>query len=263
MAYRLIATDLDGTLFGHDLVISERTRKALRAARARNIEVCVATGRMFCSALKVTHPLGLSAPLITYQGALVGNPVTREFLWHQVIARELADRVIQDLQAMGLHVNLYIDDRLLLEHLTPEAERYTALNRMEAEQVKFSDIGGDPTKIVAIGDPEELTRAVDTFQGRFGDRLSITTSIPEFLEFTVQGAHKGAALAKVCRRLDIAPHEVIAFGDGMNDASMLEFAGLGVAMASGSQRLCQLAQRVAPAMEQDGVAQILEELVLN
>jgi len=91
----------------------------------------------------------------------------------------------------------------------------------------------------------------------------VTTSYPFFLEFFNRKAGKGWALARVCRRLGVAPEEVAAFGDGRNDLDMVRWAGLGVAMASGPPELLEAADHVIDGPPGEGVALFLEEHLLG
>lgn len=258
---RLIATDLDGTLFGPDLRISPRTREVLESASERGIKLCLATGRMVRATMPFVAQLPVRAPLITYQGALIADPATGEWLWHRPVPRPLADEVVALSREFGLHVNLYLGDRLLLEAITPEAEFYMGLSRVEPEVVRFGDVTGDPTKVTAIGDADRVQLAYEALAPRFEGRLNVATSLPQLLEFTHPEADKGKALAEVCRRLDIPRDEVVAFGDGLNDLSMLEYAGLGVAMGNGAPALKAKAGAIAGPLAEDGLARFLEDLL--
>src|SRR5262249_37068032 len=125
---RLVAIDLDGTLFGDDLVISAASRAAIAAVQARGVRVTLATGRMFRSTLPYAQELGISTPLICYQGALIRDPVSAATLFHLPLAQELALQVIGALQARGLYPNVYLNDNLYVAELNPGTEFYARLN---------------------------------------------------------------------------------------------------------------------------------------
>ncbi|MGE5708251.1 MAG: HAD-IIB family hydrolase, partial [Bacteroidota bacterium] len=116
------------------------------------------------------------------------------------------------------------------------------------------------TKILAIGSVEQADTWLEALQKRLGDRLYITKSQANFLELAPLGISKGEALAFLAESLGVAREEVVAFGDGMNDAEMLTYAGLGVAMGNAADGLKKFADRVAPSIHEEGLAQVLEEL---
>jgi Cof subfamily protein (haloacid dehalogenase superfamily) len=257
MTYKLVATDLDGTLVGRDLAISPRTLKAVQG-----VHFVMATGRMFRSTLPYARQCEVLTPLITYQGALIRDHRTMEDLWHRTLEAELAAEALEALAETGLHVNVYVNDEMLVEKLTPQSELYSRISLVEPRVVSsFLDPQlGQPTKIVAIGDPAQIDHWVPQLQRRFGSRLYVTKSIPPFLEIASPRVSKSQALAHLAERFGIRREEVIAFGDGMNDLDMLEWAGCGVAMGNAAEVVQATADRVAAPITEDGVARILEEL---
>lgn len=262
--FRLLATDLDGTLFGHDLVISPRTRKALARLAERDCRLAIATGRMFRATLPIAEDLGVTLPLITYQGALVRCPLTRVDTWHQPLPRALAGEALEALAESGLHVNLYLDDELVLRDRTPEAESYLALARVTPVMCASWEeamIAHEPTKIVGIGPEAKVVALVAAFRERFGDRLFVTQSQPTFIEITHPAVNKGAALDRLAASLGIAASEIVAVGDGQNDVEMIGYAGLGVAMGQGHAALKAAAGRVTKPLAEDGVACLIDDLI--
>lgn len=260
--YKLVATDLDGTLFGRDLAISHRVRQAVQRVHDAGVPFVMATGRMFRSALPYARECQVTTPLITYQGALIRDHRTMQDLWHRTIPVDLASEALDALAGTGLHVNLYVDDELLIDRHTPQSELYCQVSRVEPRLVEslHGALAAEPTKIVAIGEPDEIDRWLPLLQERFRDRLYVTKSIPLFLEIANPRIKKSVALAHVAGLLGIRPEEVLAFGDGMNDLDMIEWAGCGVAMANGPEALKQVADRVTAHVKEDGVARVLEEL---
>src|SRR5262245_41414071 len=119
MPIKLIALDLDGTVFGDDLVVTPRTRAAIGAARAGGVHVALATGRTFGSARRIAADLGADAPLICYQGAWVRDPATGATLLHQTVPRPIAAAVIQMARAGDWQCNLYVDDQVYVEQVKP------------------------------------------------------------------------------------------------------------------------------------------------
>ena len=159
-------------------------------------------------------------------------------------------------------MNLYVNDELLIESLTPQAELYSRISQVEPRKVKslYEAAASEPTKIVAIGEPEAIDHWTPLLKERFGDRLYVTKSISRFVEIANPQISKSKALSHLCERLGIKREEVIAFGDGMNDFDMIEWAGCGVAMGNAPDALKAVADRVTTHVREDGVACVLEEL---
>lgn len=262
MTYKLVATDLDGTLVGRDLQISPRVLRAVQRVHASGTHFVMATGRMFRSTLPFAQACDVVTPLITYQGALIRDHRTMQDLWHRTIAADAAREALDALAETGMHVNIYVNDELIIENLSPGAELYARISQVEPRLVKslYEAVATEPTKIVAIGEPDQIDHWTPLLQERFAGRLYVTKSISRFVEFTNPQISKSVALSHLCERLGIKREEVIAFGDGMNDLDMLEWAGCGVAMGNASDAVKAAADRVTSHVKEDGVAHVLEDL---
>jgi len=225
--------------------------------------VLVVTGRMFRSVRPYLQEAGIDDPVICYQGALVADPRTGEWLLHRPMDVPLAHEVIEAVDAAGFHMNVYIDDKLFVEELNEEAVTYASHARLEAHAVGdlLAWLDRPTTKIVVVGEPEALDRLQDELRARFDGRAFIAKSLPIFLELALPGVSKGSALEFVCERLAIEPAAVVAFGDGANDVELLEAAGLGVAVADADAALKPIAGWTVPSVDDDGVAGFLDALV--
>lgn len=263
MKPRLIATDLDGTLFGSSRQVSERTLSALARVQRAGIRLVFATGRMYRATVPYAHACGITTPLVTYQGAWIRDPMTQATWWHRTMARDLALEALSALEDTGLHVNCYVEDEFLIERKTPQAEAYQRISGVAPRQVASfaAAMTHDPTKLVAIGEPEEIAHWLPRLQQRFLGRLYVTESLPTFIEIAHPEVCKSAALRHLTEHWEIDPAEIVAIGDGMNDLDMLRFAGVGIAMGHAPEAVRQAADRVAPPVEEDGLAQILEEIL--
>ena len=262
-AVRAVAMDLDRTILPDTLEFTPALVRAVGRARGAGIEAIVATGRMFASARPYALQLGVTAPVICYQGALVADPATGEWLLHRPMDVALAHEVIEAVTAAGFHMNVYVDDRLFVEELNDEAVTYAGHARLEAHAVGnlLAWLDRPTTKIVVVGEPEALDGLQDDLRAQFDGRAFIAKSLPIFLELALPGVSKGAALEYVCGRLGIDPAAVVAFGDGANDVELLETAGLGVAVADADAALGPVAGWTVPSVDDDGVAGFLDALV--
>jgi Cof subfamily protein (haloacid dehalogenase superfamily) len=241
-------------------VLRPRTRAAIHAVRAAGIHVIVVTGRMFQAVRPYLEQAGLDDPVICYQGALVADPVTGEFLRHVPIplsaARVAMDAVIE----AGFHLNCYVDDELYVAEETPEAHAYADLNRVDMHVVGDLRVWlrEEPTKLVAVGEPEALDGLEAVLKPRFRGLLFVSKSLPHFLEFAHPDVSKGTGLAFVAERLGFTAAETVACGDGENDRELLDWAGYGVAVANAHAEILARADLVVPDVEHEGVASLLE-----
>lgn len=266
MTIKLVAIDLDGTLMGPDLVISGRNRAAVAAATARGVRVTIATGRMVRATAPFARLLGLSSPLICYQGAMVADMETGAVLMHQPVPLDLAREVLDLARERSWHLHLYIDDEMWVEALTPQVAAYTALAATIRPRVMGElrqALDRPPTKMLIMGPPDETQRTLAVLRERFGGRLYLTWSLPTYAEIARAGCSKGAALEWLAARLGIAREETMAIGDAPNDAEMVRWAGLGVAMAGAGPELRAAADHVTASLAEDGVARAIERFVLG
>jgi Cof subfamily protein (haloacid dehalogenase superfamily) len=260
---RAVAMDLDRTILPETLELRPRLIDAVRAVAAAGVVPIVATGRMLRSSLPFALELGVTAPLICYQGALIADPQTGEWLRHEPMPVPLAREVIEACRKRDQHCNVYVDDELYVDELNVYALEYARHAKLEAHPVGDLErwLTEPTTKIVVVGEPELLDALQIELRAEFGDRLFIAKSLPFFLEVAQPGVSKGSALEWVCDRISIEPANVVSFGDGANDIELLRDAGFGVAIEGADQILLDEADATVPGPEHDGVARFLEALV--
>jgi Cof subfamily protein (haloacid dehalogenase superfamily) len=259
----LIATDLDGTLFDHTLDIKPRVRRALAAAQQAGHAVTLATGRMYRSARPVAESLRVEYPLICYQGALVCD--AEQVVYHRTLPLEIAQDALVFAEEQGIHVNAYVDDRLFVAEQTPEAEFYVSLSpTVQLEQVgdlkRF--LTREPTKVVFIGTEADATRLLPLATARWGNVAQVVRSHIRFVELTHPAVSKGRALLHLAESLGIPPERTLAVGDNLNDLSMIQAAGVGVAMGNSPPELQEAADWVAPPVWEEGLAAAIERFIL-
>jgi Cof subfamily protein (haloacid dehalogenase superfamily) len=243
-------------------VLRPRTLSALARTRDAGLHVIVVTGRMVQSLRRVLDPAGLHDPVICYQGAAV-VAADGEWLLHVPIERGLAIEAIAAVEAEGYDPNVYVGDELYVSRITPGSEAYANFQLIPIHEV--GDVKAwlpeSPTKIVCVGDPDELDRVGERMRARFGGRLWVTKSLPKFLEFAALGVSKGSGLEFLSERMGFSREHTIAFGDGENDVELVEWAGYGIAVANAHERVKAVAEWICPAAADEGVAQVLEALL--
>ena len=244
-------------------MLRPRTHQAIAAARARGSHVIVVTGRMFRSTRPYLADAGLDDPVVCYQGAVVADPVSGEWLRHVPIPRAVALEAIDAVVAAGFHVNCYVDDELYVAKVTPEAQAYAGFQHLYIHEVGdlHAWLGTDPTKLVAVGDPDALDALEDVLKPQFRGRLFVSKSLPHFLEFAHPDVNKGSGLAFVAEQLGFTAEETVAAGDGENDRELLDWAGFGVAVANAHDDILARADLVVPSVHEEGIALLLEAFV--
>jgi len=254
------AVDFDRTLVAEDAILRPRTQDAIRAARAAGVHVIVVTGRMFRSIRPYVLEAGIDDPVICYQGAVVADPVTGEFIRHVPIPLPDALDVVDTVVAAGFHLNCYVDDRLYVAEVTPEAQRYAGFQHLDIHAVGplHAWLKQQPTKLVAVGDEHALDELEAELKPRYAGRLFVSKSLPYFLEFAHPEVSKGAGLQFVADRLGFDAAHTAACGDGENDRELLDWAGFPAAVANAHDDILRRARLVVPRVEDEGVAALLE-----
>jgi Cof subfamily protein (haloacid dehalogenase superfamily) len=263
--YRLVVMDLDGTARSRRLGITSGVRGAIEAARARGVRVCVATGRMWRSAVPWVDALGVDPPAILYNGGQVFDFETGRTLYERRLpgatARVALELVRRDAE---MQPHLYVDDRVLVERPHPLTDAYTADDGLTAEVVPSFEpfLAADPHKVLVIGSREHVEALQRAVLGA-GLPVHAVQSEPVYLEILPPGVSKGEALQAMCGALGLAPAETIAIGDNWNDAEMIEAAGLGVAMGHAPEGVRAKADYVCGTAEEEGVREVIERFVLG
>jgi Cof subfamily protein (haloacid dehalogenase superfamily) len=243
-----------------DLALRPRTLAAIAASRSAGIRFIVVTGRMFRSVRPYLEQAGIEEPVVCYQGAVVAEPVSGTFLRHEPIPLALAREAIAAVEREGYGLNCYVGDELYVASPTPEARRYAEFQHLPIHTVGplLDWLEEPPTKLVTIGDPDELDALESRLKAEFDTRLFISKSLPYFLEFASPDVTKGSGMAFVAEHLGLEASRVVGIGDGENDVELLQWAGYAVAVANAHRRVLAEADLVCPSVQEEGVAQVIE-----
>jgi len=266
---RLLALDLDGTLVGPDLILRPRTRAAIRDALHRGVHVALATGRMATSAVPFATELGLHDPIIAYQGALVREMPGRgqrlgRLVHHRPLPAAVARETVAWTRARGFAPHLNHLERFIIPSGDPRTDDYSAFLGARAEIVPDLErwIRHPVSKVLAVGDVGAPLAHLAAARAHFTGRAEVTVSHPEFLEFLATGVSKGMAVRWLARHLGIPLDQAMAMGDQFNDLEMIALTGHGVAMPSAPPEVRAAARYVAPPVEDEGAAQVIEALII-
>jgi Cof subfamily protein (haloacid dehalogenase superfamily) len=266
---RLIAVDLDGTLLNSQHEMTARTEKALKAAVAKGIQVVIATGKTFHAAENLVKRLGLKTPGIFVQGTVTYN-ADGTLHSQQTLDTRVARQIITFAEDRGHQLGIYSGGRILVRKLYPRVEEWATQyhepmpESVGALQNILDNISVN--KIIAIY-PDDARRVQAlrwqlTMQINGAARI-LSAGIADEIEILPPNASKGSALKTLIKELGVPAAQVLAIGDGENDIEMLQLAGVGVAVGNASQHVKEIANAVVASNDSDGVAEALEQFVLN
>jgi Cof subfamily protein (haloacid dehalogenase superfamily) len=263
---RLVALDLDGTLVGPDLAISTRVRESIVRARERGTDVTIVTGRMFAATRPFAQTLGITGPLVCYQGAAIFEAATGAVLRETPVDQGVTRQVLAWAEEHQVHAQCYAGDKLYVQQINRFSKRYTDLAKVEPMVVPSlrATFAEQPSiKIVLVDDPGPSEQHLAALKTLLGARAYLTRSHVDFVEVLSPDVNKGEALAFVAGRYGATLAETLAIGDAWNDVPLITAAGIGIAMGSGPPELIAQADAVVGDVAHDGVAEAIERYVLT
>lgn len=291
MMYKLIASDMDGTLLNEKLEISERTAEAVRAAVNKSIRFVIASGRPFAGVKRYMDMLGIDGTVITYNGAKVveyragSRGADAENAQGDVASNEAENEKMGTVETLAEISMLGSDVELILElgdmldtTVCIWADENLYVNRINELVEKYCEHSGStPTvmpsaaevaqmniaKILWYDDPAVIEDWMNSGMFEPLKETIFMRSNPEFLEFMNEKADKGSALRIIAEHYGIPRSEVLAFGDGENDITMIDYAGCGVVMDNASDEIKKHANAITGRNTEDGVAKYIEGLLRN
>ena len=261
---RLAALDLDGTLLNDEHTVTDRSCEALQELSARGVVVVLISGRMHRAILPISDQIGLENPIISYNGGMVKHPRTGEVIHHTPIPSIDAMSLVEYGDQEGLHLNFCLNDQLFIKEYNQWSELYE--KRTGVPATALGDLheleGQEPTKMQILDTPEKIDLLLTECKTEFGERLYVTRTQVEYIEFMNPQVSKGRALQALADQLDIPNDLIVAFGDGYNDETMMEIAGFRVAMGNSVDEIKAIADYTTETNQNDGVALAVEELLL-
>ena len=268
MKKRMLFMDLDGTLLNDAKQISQGNREALNQALERGHGVIITTGRPLKSAMDQAHKLEMDRPgcyLIAYNGAVIYDWAQEKQIFSRTLPYSAVFRTYDRANSMGLHVQTYDTWKVLVEKRCDDAavRRYCSLIEMEfnvLEDVR-KDLREEPVKCLVINyeEKKDLLKIEDWIKTNMQDEVDCFFSCDQYLEVVPKGMNKGEAVKMLCDMMQIPIENAVAVGDAANDLSMIEAAGIGVAMANGTAEVKQIADYITQRdNNHDGIQEVVE-----
>ena len=265
--YRLIVSDFDGTLLNSQHEIPEVVEKAINEYVTAGGIFAVCTGRMLKSILPRVRELGLKGLVAAYQGTVIADAESGEIIRNGGIGCSDAAQICKELERLGKNINVYIDDELYTN--IPKSDKHLQLyeqitgiqaNFIDGEISKFViSINKPCQKIACLVAPKERIELYKNLNSVFGDRFDVTCSAEVLVEVSPLNDNKGAALKFLADHYNVDLESTVAVGDNLNDLSMINAAGIGVAVGNAVDELKEAADFVAVTNDEGAVAQIIEK----
>ena len=264
MPIRAIAFDLDDTLLRSDLTVSDYTVDVLHRAAERGIIILPASGRTRDSMFPTVQRIGCASAFISCNGADVWT-TDRGLLMQELLPVELAHEVARFAAERGVYCQTYSPSRFYFSIDNEYAVSYAKSSSLEGEYVGdlTAFIQRPVTKLLMMDTPERIAALYAESQTLFAGRASMTCSKPYFLECNPLRATKGNALRWCGQHFGFTMDELLTFGDSLNDVSMLEAAGTGVAMGNAREDVKAMGFPVCLSNDDDGVARYIDEHILR
>lgn len=265
MKYKLIAVDMDGTLLNDNGQITPDTIAAVNLAVSQNVLFTICTGRPIQGVEKYSKLLQLKAPIITYNGSMIVQSDTKETLFSQTLTYSDAIKILNVGNEMGATMCVWAHNKLYCNVLNERVSFYKSISDVTPILIDDYDALArlGITKILWTACAEAIADMQQQLKQVSFKKVTYCTSRPIFLEFFNSDVSKANAMKIIGELYGIRREEMIAIGDGYNDLSMLEYAGLGVAMANAPDGVKQKCDYVAQyTNNDDGVAEVIKKIIL-
>lgn len=268
MKYRLLGLDIDGTIRKRDNSISERVKKAILKIQAAGVKIAILSGRPIYGMRETAKDLCLDQYggfMMGHNGAVIVDCASGNVIKREILPMGLIGDIYRFAKEYGCNMLTYDENYMVTDDVRNQIIVHEAfVNGMTLkETIDFHEYNSKPViKCMVVGDPNSLILMEKLRKERFGSEVECFRSEPYYLEFVPKGIHKGSTFAVLADRLGIEREETAACGDGYNDLSMIQYAGLGVAMGNAQNDVKRDADYVTKSCEEDGVADMIEKFFL-
>lgn len=274
MEIKVIVTDLDGTLLNSNSQINPKTKETLLKLQRDGYHLVLASGRPTPSVVGIAKELEMDlydSYILTFNGAHVMNFQSKEVIYQQPLSVESSKSILGHLESFEVVPMVCIDDTMYVEDVFAGMVEHQGVmkniiefesrigNYKLCEVNNLKDFISQPlSKILITGNVDYLEAHLEAFREPFATTNTITKSADFFVEFTDFGVDKARSLETILNKIGASMENVIAFGDGMNDLTLIQSAKIGVAMGNSSQTLKSYANYVTDSNDNDGIVLALE-----
>ena len=258
---KLLVSDMDATLFNSKREVSEENYNAIKYFTSEGGKFSVASGRMIAAVGNFLDEIGINAPAILYNGAMLYSFETNTLLYEKTIEEERKSairKVYQSQPQFGLEI--YSDEHIYILRECFETDRLRGKNYAVTFHMP-DEVWDKPwTKALIIGDDEALDKFEPIYRKEYDDGY-VTRSGKYYLDMVATGATKGYGVKKLAGLLGIKREDIYTVGDNMNDLEMIEYAGHGYAVANAVDELKNASEMVVPSNDESAIAYIINNLI--
>ena len=269
MDIKVLALDLDGTLTNSEKKVSKRTKEVLEKAMKQGVRVVLASGRPTMGILPLAKELNMKeygGYILAYNGAMIIDCKSEKVVYENALPMDCIETLCKVAKKYEVAILSYRGNEVITENDTdPYVLKECFVNKTKAHKVKnlTNAITSPVAKCLIVGENEKLVPVKQYLEELFQDQLNIFFSEPYFLEIMPLGVEKSSSLSRLLKILKTNRSHLMACGDGLNDITMLEYAGLGVAMENGCKEAKEKADVITKSNDQDGVAIAVEKYILE
>ena len=261
---KALVLDIDGTLTNSKKEITPATRQAIQRLMEQGQKVILATGRPTPGMVKFEKELELEkygGYLLSFNGAKIVDCYRGEIIYQRLLPLILLPGMYRFAKDNGCGLITYLGDQVISAF---PADKYVELeariNGLPVKEVEnfpeFVDF--DVNKCLMTAEPEKAEHLEKELRDRYGDRADVYRSESYFIEIVPKGVNKAASLDKILPVLGVTREDTVCCGDGFNDISMIEYAGVGVAMGNAQQAVKEAADYVTATNDEDGLVQVIK-----
>ena len=267
--YEIIVLDLDGTLTNRDKIITPRTKEALMEAQKIGKKVVLASGRPTPGVLPLAEELCLKeygGYILSFNGGMIINCATGEVVFSQLLPVEANRKIIELAEEHRVDFLTYEGDHIVTNNKENEyGQKESWITHMPLVEVESTKeyLNFQVPKFLMLDDGDYLALVEPRVKAALGKNFSVYRSEPFFLEILPKGIDKALSLARLLEVIGMTKDVMIACGDGYNDLTMIQFAGLGVAMENAVLPLRKIADYITDSNDDDGVGKVVEKFMLS
>jgi Cof subfamily protein (haloacid dehalogenase superfamily) len=274
MKYKLVCVDMDGTLLNDKKQVTQRSKVAIARALEKGVKVVICTGRLFTAANEYADMIGIKAPIISANGAYIKEKDRDEVIYKSVLGLDNIKNIMDVVKKYDISPNFYTTDSIYTNKSNLAYQFYSKFNMNAAInnniklhivdnlEEKLEENKEEILKCIAIDDDIEKIKKIKEELSKF-EGLEIVSSFMNNFEVMKKGVSKGSGVKVLAEYYGYGKESVICIGDNENDLSMIEYAGLGIAMENSEKMVLEVADYITASNNDDGVAKAIEKFVLE
>ena len=265
---KMLVLDIDGTLTNSQKEITLETKKAIHAIQERGHKVMLASGRPTPGMKRYAEELELEkygGYLLSFNGGRIINCRSGEIVYQQMFPAVLIPKIYHFAKRHDCGLITYYGEKILLatrmdDYIALES-RINQMKMMEVEDfLGFIDF--DVNKLLMTAPPDKAEQYEKELNEKYGDIISVYRSEPFFIELMPKGIDKASSIDRMLSTVGMTRENTICCGDGFNDMTMIEYAGVGVAMANAQEKVKEKADYITDSNDEDGIVKVIDKFIL-